>query len=149
MPIKAGSANTRSTCFRILLKNMSRDASRFGKWEPVSRDGYTVVCPSLKEAQEMVWFLGGILFPPTANGLPADIDDEAYLQWLLKHHFVIDPHRPAPNTISDGVDRPHMEMSFAFWSRGWKPSLEDFMKPTSSGMREMMSDAFQAKYRDL
>lgn len=106
----------RSACFRVLMRNMrTDDRQRHGKWEPISTSGFLVVCPSKLEACELVWMVGGAHFPR-----PVEMTEEQYLDWLLHHHFVVEPYTAGSAPL---------EVMFSEFVRGWYPNAEDVLYP--------------------
>lgn len=142
--VKPGSAVRRkASCFRVLMRNM-RPGPRLNHWEAISTNGFTIVCPSKVEACELVWFVGARYFPrPDAN-----MTDEDYLDWLLRHYFRLEPHVPTPQAFL-GVDKKTMEVSFALALRGWVPSLDDIpLGPDSPGV-EIVRDQLEQRWHGL
>lgn len=141
---KAGSANTRGTCYRVWMRH-----TLTGRWEPVSVDGFVIVCPSLLEAKNMILMLGIRYFPTTAWGLSIDTTDEQYVEWLMNHFLKLDPYVPrGKDTIIPGVDRKAKEVSFALWQRGWAPSKRDVLGQ-DVGATPKPKDSFQRAHWDL
>lgn len=107
----------RDACWRVLMRDQ-RPGATHGRWQPISTNGFVVVCPSRLEACECVWIVGGRYFPrPDHLVVDGSEDAEtAYLRWLLDHHFRLEPY-------TKGSDP--MEVWFSDFLRGWYPSAED------------------------
>jgi hypothetical protein len=143
-PGKPGSANTRSTCYRLWTRHQLTS-----QWQPVSIDGYTVVCPSEKEAHDMLLRLGINLYPPRQWGLPIDISDEQYADWLQKSWIKLDPYTPkGKDTFIPGVDHKAKEISFAMWQRGWRAVSSDPFGNRLPSLRKPR-DKFQKEHWDV
>jgi len=111
----------KSECFLVLMRNLTAGEQQ-GKWQPISTNGFRVVCPSRLEACECVWMVGGALYPRPRHLASATEDaDFAYLRWLLDHHFRIVPH------TAGGA----MEVWFSDFIRGWYPAAEDIPGATA------------------
>lgn len=104
--------------FLVYTRRQTPDTA-FGKWEPISNWGYVVVCPSWKEAFDLVMLVGGRLYPAPSFA----INDSAYLKWLLKEHFNVQPNYTVTGK---------REMMFAEFIRGWVPESEQLIRGDAS-----------------
>lgn len=128
----------RGECSQVLMRSMRGDSSH-GRWEPVSRDGFVVVCPSRLEACELILLVGGRFFTqPPALVRGDDHDDDRFLDWLLEHHFRIDPlHESDVGPFrGDGVSTKRAQVMFSTFLRGWRPGSEDMQETIMSGLIE-------------
>lgn len=132
----------RQYCHRILMRRQTPGPNH-GRWEPISSNGFMVVCASKLEAYECIWFVAPPLFPRPESLLRSgdgEDADFAYMRWLLDHHFVIENH-------VKGSDP--MEMWFSDFIRGWYPDAEDVpgvTKGARSGSLEMLTAALKARW---
>lgn len=128
-------------CYRILMRQQ-KPGPNHGRWEPVTTNGFVVVCPSKLEASECVWMIGGRYFPRpdwmlVENGEDSDF---RYLAWLLRNHFRIEPY-------VKGSDP--MEVWFSDFIRGWYPDAADIPGVIrGSGAAPAIESALRYRWRD-
>lgn len=117
---KPGSAFRKHTMYRVLMRNQ-KPGPTHGKWEPIARDGFTIVCQSLLEVYELMWMVG-----PKVFNLPSFDDDMQQAEYMLKHCFRVEPYDLGGYSWDgDGICRRAWAMSMAQWRRGWVPGPED------------------------
>jgi len=121
---KPGTLNvSRQNCYLVGVRNMNpASGDRLGKWEPISVRGFKVVCPSKKEAVELMLMVGGILFPWPG----AALNDEQYEAWLLDNHFKIEHY----------VATGRFEIMFAEFVKGWTPDLAEMESGNANAASE-------------
>lgn len=105
-----------------------------GRWEPISRDGFVVVCAGEGEPKELIWLIGGRTFPrPEYLIHDDDRDDFRYLDWLLRNHFRIENlSRSEVGPFDDeGVCAKRMQVRFPTFLRGWYPGAEHVLEASS------------------
>lgn len=105
----------------ILVRNMTDPRSeRFGKWEPISRMGFVVICPSQLEALNLLLYVGGRMFP-CPEGL--NLDDDQYERWLQKGDRM---------RIERYIATGKGEMLLSEFLRGWIPSEDEITQGKAS-----------------
>jgi hypothetical protein len=141
--VKAGRLNVnRRNCFVVSMRNQRKPG---GPWELVQVDGFVVVASSKLEAHEMVYFIGGQL-----TGGPPDphMEDEAYLDWLLRNFFRVHPYEATNPDIGGNA----FEIWFHHWLAGWRPGVEDVNAAASGGMHPAfaatLEPALRAKWQN-
>lgn len=135
--VKAGRLNkSRRNCFIVLVRRQT-PGDAHGQWQPISRCGYTVVCPSYLEACNLVWWAG----PMMDIGPRYVADDDAYLAYLLEHWFRISPHEAGPMDERGIGVRGNLEMMFSMFMRGWEPGAEDVLQaaPTVEMIQRLLT----------
>ena len=100
--------------YRAIAMRRQKTDQDHGKWQLISRYGFTVLCPNLHEAHELLRFVG----PRMGFTPPSGFIDDEYEQWLLDHYFQI---------VNYGRPTGRREMLYAEWVRGWIPS-EDALR---------------------
>lgn len=114
---------------RVYVQRMAPGPEQ-GKWQPISRDGFEVVCPSKLEASNLVFLVGGRFFPRPAELIhDDDRDDIRYLDWLLAHWFRIENCRGEVGPFDEnGVCHRRRQVEFWSWIRGWTAGVEDILR---------------------
>lgn len=123
---------SRQNCYLVLTRNCGNPAvvgDRYAKWEPLSCDGWSIVCPSKKEATELMLMVGGAMYPWQGEAV---LNDERYEAWLLDNHFRIVPHVP-------DISR-HGTLIRALWFSEWvnrvRPSSNDLVQGHRTALPE-------------
>ncbi len=138
----------RGGCFQVLMRN-AKPGPRHGQWEAIATNGFVVVCPSRYEACELIWMVGGRLFPRPVHLIQdRDGDEERYLDWLLEHHFRIDPlHRSAVGPFDDeGVCGRRLQVMFSTFLKGWYPGARDVL-PATSMAASLIQPALRSRWQ--
>lgn len=114
----------RDDCRVVLLRNQLQGSERFGKWEPISRGGWVVICPTRVEALSLLLYVGSRAF-----GVPSNVavDDPRYAEWLQHHNRMrIERYRATGKG----------EVLFAEFIDGWVPTPEERTQGKASHLLE-------------
>jgi len=107
--VKSGKFSRNANHYKAIAMRRQKTDDRHGKWELISKYGFTVLCPNDHEAHEMLRFIAPRCgYPP-----PSGIVDDNYEAWLLEHHFKV---------VHYGRPTGQREMLYAELIRGWIPS---------------------------
>jgi hypothetical protein len=130
---KAGRLRVRkANCFVVLMRNMN-EGELHGHWQPISTEGFVVVCASQLEAAELTWLMGVRFFPrPNPH-----MGDMRYLTWLWRHHLKLEPYQATG----------HGEVMYGLFARGWRPDAEDYADFAASPTTEMARAALRFRLR--
>jgi hypothetical protein len=119
-----------------------------GRWEAISRDGFVVICAGDGEPKELVWLLGGRMFPRPAHLIhDDDRDDFRYLDWLLRNYFRIEnlSRGEAGPFDDEGVCAKRMQVRFPTFLRGWYPGAEHVLE-ASSMAADVIAPALRSRW---
>lgn len=132
-------------CYVVLMRRM-KPGEHHGKWEPITTNGYVVVCHGKLEAAELTWFMGVRFFARPLVAGEDPMDDMQYLDWLWAHHLKVQRWESRGDGVTPGDAG---ELTYGQFIHGWHPDAADIERLVTSPSAQMTQVALHSRWRDI